>query len=84
LDLAKHPDRFLSTVQIGITLVGILASAFGGGAVTMWLAGQLQRVPIIGMYSQSIALGVVVSISTPEHHYVLPRNAPSHASFEIR
>lgn len=42
LDLANHPNRFLSTVQIGITLVGILAGAFGGGAVTESLALQLQ------------------------------------------
>ena len=30
LELARQPDRFLSTVQIGITLIGILAGAFGG------------------------------------------------------
>jgi putative hemolysin len=30
LDLANNPNRFLSTVQVGITLVGILAGAFGG------------------------------------------------------
>ncbi|MDH7796095.1 MULTISPECIES: hemolysin family protein [unclassified Beijerinckia] len=41
LDLAENPGRFLSTVQIGITLVGILAGAFSGAAlgaqVTLWL-----------------------------------------------
>ena len=64
LDLAKHPDRFLSTVQIGITLVGILAGAFGGGAVTTWLAAQLQSIPVVAEHSRSIALGaVVVSIT---------------------
>jgi putative hemolysin len=60
LDLASHPDRFLSVVQIGITLIGILAGAFGGGTVTAWLAGHLQSVPVISTHSQSIALGVVV------------------------
>ncbi|HEY7715979.1 MAG TPA: hemolysin family protein [Candidatus Binatia bacterium] len=60
LDLANHPNRFLSTVQIGITLVGILAGAFGGGAVTDWLALQLRQVTPIAPYSRSLALGIVV------------------------
>ena len=33
LELAENPDRFLSTVQIGITLVGILAGVFGGATI---------------------------------------------------
>jgi putative hemolysin len=36
LELANAPNPFLSTVQIGITLVGILADAFAGGALTEW------------------------------------------------
>lgn len=60
LELAKHPDQFLSTVQIGITLVGILAGAFGGGALTEWLALRLQSIPVLGEYSRTIALGAVV------------------------
>jgi putative hemolysin len=35
-ELANAPNPFLSTVQIGITLVGILADAFAGGALTEW------------------------------------------------
>jgi putative hemolysin len=60
LDLATNPNRFLSTVQVGITLVGILAGAFGGGALREWLATQLHSVPIIAPYSRSLALGLVV------------------------
>jgi putative hemolysin len=60
LDLANHPNRFLSTVQVGITLVGILAGAFGGGVLTEWLALQLQNISAIAPYSRSIALGIVV------------------------
>ena len=60
LDLANNPNRFLSTVQVGITLVGILAGAFGGGAIREWLATQLHSVPIIAPYSRSLALGLVV------------------------
>ncbi len=60
LDLANNPNRFLSTVQVGITLVGILAGAFGGGALTEWLATQLHSIPIVAPYSRSLALGIVV------------------------
>lgn len=60
LELAKNPNPFLSTVQIGITLVGILAGAFGGGTVTEWLAAQLNAVPVVAPYSRSLALGAVV------------------------
>jgi len=60
LDLANNPNRFLSTVQVGITLVGILAGAFGGGALREWLSTQLHSIPIIAPYSRSIALGLVV------------------------
>ena len=60
LDLANNPNRFLSTVQIGITLVGILAGAFGGRALTESLAAELQSIPVVAPYSRSLALGIVV------------------------
>ena len=60
LELASNPNRFLSTVQIGITLVGILAGAFGGGVLTQWLSAQLTTFPLIAPYSRSLALGIVV------------------------
>ena len=60
LALANEPGNFLSTIQVGITLVGILAGAFGGAT----LAGQLARVldlwPALKPYSQAIAVGQVV------------------------
>lgn len=60
LDLAGAPNRFLSTVQIGITLVGILAGAFGGGRLTEWIGSWLSALPVLAPYSHSIALGIVV------------------------
>ena len=60
LELANNPNQFLSAVQIGITMVGILAGAFGGGTLTEWLAGHLRSIPVIAPYSRSIALGIVV------------------------
>ncbi len=41
LDLARTPNRFLSTVQIGITLVGVLAGAFGGATIAERIARLL-------------------------------------------
>jgi putative hemolysin len=60
LDLASNPDRFLSTIQIGITLIGILTGAFGENALTNRLAVQLQADARIAPYAQSIAFAIVV------------------------
>jgi magnesium and cobalt exporter, CNNM family len=60
LDLANAPEEFLSSVQIGITLVGILAGAFGGATIADALAAELDRVPALAAYSHAIAVGVVV------------------------
>jgi putative hemolysin len=60
LELANAPGRFLSTIQIGITLVGILAGAFGGATIAEKLAAALSDVPWIAPYRYAIGLGVVV------------------------
>ena len=64
LALAESPNRFLSTVQIGITLVGILAGAFGGATIAEEIAKALTGVPVLGTYSNAIGLGVVVLVIT--------------------
>lgn len=64
LELARNPGDFLSTVQIGITLVGILAGAFGGALLSTSLAGLLLRLGVSPAYANSIALGVVVAAIT--------------------
>ncbi len=64
LDLANAPERFLSTVQIGITLVGILAGAFGGARIAEQRARYLERYPAVAPYSGAIGLGVVVVVIT--------------------
>lgn len=64
LDLATAPNRFLSAVQVGITLVGILAGAFAGGDVASWMAGYIAQVPVIAPYHQEVGLGLVVLIIT--------------------
>jgi len=60
LKLIEDPNIFLSTIQIGITLIGVLAGAVGGATIAESLANSLQNIPYIGEYSTSIALGIVV------------------------
>jgi putative hemolysin len=60
LDLATQPTRFLSTVQIGITLVGILAGAFGGATLAETLGAAIAVVPGLAPYGDAIGLAIVV------------------------
>src|SRR5215208_2909261 len=64
LDLAAHPGNFLSTVQVGITLVGVLAGAFGGAGIAEVLAARFAEVPWLAPYAEPLALGVVVASIT--------------------
>jgi putative hemolysin len=60
LELAQHPDRFLSTVQIGITLIGILAGAFGGARLSEDLARVLEGMGLSANVSKNVGFGLVV------------------------
>jgi putative hemolysin len=60
LDLAENPGRFLSTVQIGITLVGILAGTFSGATLAKALGSYLNRFPLIAPTGEPLAIGLVV------------------------
>jgi putative hemolysin len=64
LDLANHPADFLSTVQIGITLVGILAGAFGGATIAENIAARLESIPRLAPYSEAIGVFLVVLVIT--------------------
>jgi len=64
LELAESPGQFLSTVQVGITLVGILAGAFGGARISERLTPVLSGLPYLGAYAGTIAFGIVVIIIT--------------------
>lgn len=64
LDLASEPSQFLSAVQIGITLIGILAGAFGGAALSAPLATLLVQVVFLAPYAQQIAFVIVVILIT--------------------
>jgi putative hemolysin len=64
--LQEEPERFLATVQIGVTLVGTLASALGGVIAIERIKPLLQEVPVdfISKTAEPIAVGLVVSIIT--------------------
>ena len=62
LALATHPAQFLSTVQVGITLVGILTGAYGGATIAEPLAISIATVPDLAPYAEGIALGLVVAV----------------------
>src|ERR671929_2421611 len=60
LELAREPTRFLSTVQIGITLVGILAGAFGGATIAAAIGRAIEPIPPLAPYSEAISVAAVV------------------------
>ena len=60
LYLVDHPGRFLSTVQIGITLVGIFAGAFSGATLGRRLGDWLDAFPAIAPYGNSVGIGITV------------------------
>jgi putative hemolysin len=62
LSLVESPTRFLSTVQVGITLIGILSGAYGGATIAEELAAVLNGYPAIAPYSEAAAVGIVVVI----------------------
>ena len=64
VDLIENSSRFLSTVQIGITLVGILAGAFGGAAIADDLSAILSEWDLIADHAHTISLVIVVSATT--------------------
>jgi len=60
LKLQRKPGEFLATVQVGITLVGTLASAVGGVEAARWLAPLLAHISWLAPYADQVALAVVV------------------------
>lgn len=61
LALRSNPERFLATVQVGITVVGATAAAFGGESIAARLEPQLARIGWIGAHAEGVALALVVT-----------------------
>jgi putative hemolysin len=62
--LADDPARFLPTVQVGITLVSVFTGVFGGARIASHLQAWLETFPPLVPFAESLALGVVVIVTT--------------------
>ena len=60
LHLIENPNLFLATVQIGITLVGVLVGVVGGATLSAPLSGWLASIPSLTPYAEELALTIVV------------------------
>lgn len=64
MKLAGDPDRFLSTVQIGITLIGILTGIYSGNKIAIDLTNVLVSWGVSSTYASGLAQGIIVVIVT--------------------
>lgn len=64
LDLMENPSKFLSTVQIGITLIGVLLGVYSGENLTNDATALLSKIPFIAPYAENLAVGLVVIFIT--------------------
>ena len=64
LELASNPNPFLSTIQVGITLIGVLVGAVGGATLGDKLTPIIAGIPVFAPYATSIALFIVVLLIT--------------------
>lgn len=64
LELINNPDRFFSTVQIFITLIGILSGAFGGATIAQEIGASISTIPKLAPYGETIGVAVVVILVT--------------------
>ena len=63
-NMKENPERFLSAVQIGITLFGTLASAIGGVLAVQYIEPLFKRIPLVGSFADTIALAIIVLVLT--------------------
>ena len=64
LTLASEPTRFLSSVQVGITSIGILNGAIGEASIARRLRAFLEQVPAVAPYAETLSLGIMVVVLT--------------------
>jgi putative hemolysin len=64
VELKKNTNRFLSTVQIGITFIGIFIGAFGGDSMAATVSHNLKTIPFLAPYSDPVSLFLVVVFIT--------------------
>ncbi len=64
LELSRNPSRFLSTIQVGITSIGILSGAIGENVLSAPLSREIAAIPFLQHYAHAIALTVTVALLT--------------------
>ncbi|MEJ0069437.1 MAG: hemolysin family protein [Pseudomonadota bacterium] len=64
LDMTADPSRFLSTVQIGITLISILTGTFGGATLGEQAAHPLREIPVLAPYADALGIAAIVVLTT--------------------
>ena len=64
LETAENPSRFLSTIQVVITLIGTLAGAFGGATVARSLEVVFRSVPFLASSAGPVSVAIVVILTT--------------------
>jgi putative hemolysin len=64
LELSNKPGKFLATVQIGITLIGILTGVFSGDKITLSVENRLSAISFIHPYAHALAVIIVVIVVT--------------------
>ncbi|WP_042143800.1 hemolysin family protein [Paucisalibacillus sp. EB02] len=64
LKLAEEPNQLLSTIQIGITLIGVVTGAFGGAAIASQLAPHIAKIEALAPFSSQISMFIVIAITT--------------------
>ena len=64
LDLAADPGKFLSTVQIGITLIGVLAGAFSGSRLGTPVAQRIELLGLTHDTAEQLGFGLVIAVTT--------------------
>ncbi|HEV2127844.1 MAG TPA: CNNM domain-containing protein, partial [Thermomicrobiales bacterium] len=82
LELAEQPDRFLSTVQIGITLIGVGTGALGGATLAGPVGELLARIPGIGETTATSIAGIVVVIGLTYLSLVIGELVPKRVALQ--
>jgi putative hemolysin len=64
LKVSENPATFLSTIQIGITLIGTISGAFGGATLAQIIGTALEQVPSLAPYADTIGMAIVIIVIT--------------------
>jgi putative hemolysin len=81
LKLADDPSRFLSTVQVGITVFGTFAAVFGGSGVSDQLQVSLEQVPALAPYAAAVA-PVIVALAISYLSLILGELVPKRLALQ--